>query len=192
MITPPTSGPSSVPTICPVVIQPSAKPSSDSGTIDPTSAVAALVKPPATPISARDVVSSHTLGEKAIIAAVSPPKMLERTTIALRPTRSATSPHSGANSAPVSALMEKMMPDQRSTAAGSCTPSCSTWNGMKGSAKKNEPTLSTWMPTMIKSVVRHFITGAHSRRPRRATPAGRWGFRGRGRAAPSCACSRSA
>ena len=76
--------------------------------------MAALENPPATPISARAVASSQMFGENAISAAVKPPKMLERITIALRPTRSATSPQSGANSAPVSALIEKMIPDHSS------------------------------------------------------------------------------
>src|SRR5271154_4321215 len=45
-------------------------------------------------------------------------------------------------------------------------PSSSTWNGMNGKAKKKEPTLSAWIPTMIHKVVRHRIMRAfaHLRR----------------------------
>ena len=152
------TGPSSIPTNAPVAIQPIANPKADSGTIEATSAEAALEKPPATPISARDAVNSTTFGERAIMAAVSPPNKLERTTIDLRPTRSATLPQSGATSAPVSALIEKMRPDHISTAALSCTPSCCTSSGMNGSARKNDPTLIVWIATMIHSVRRQGVS----------------------------------
>ena len=66
-----------------------------------------------------------------------PPKMLERTTIALRPMRSATFPQTGAKIAPVSALIDRMIPAQAETAPGSCTPSCCTSSGMNGSAQLN-------------------------------------------------------
>ncbi len=128
---PPNTGPISVPAICAVAIQPSAKPSDEPGTCEATSAVAALLKPPNIPINARAPVSSHMFSDQPIRADVIAPKMLERTTIALRPNRSASAPQIGAHSAAARKLTEPTMPDHSSTRESGWTPSCWMKSGKK-------------------------------------------------------------
>ena len=134
---PPNTGPISVPAICAVAIQPSAKPSDEPGTCDATSAVAALLKPPNIPINARAPVSSQMFIDQPIMAEVIAPKMLERTTIALRPNLSAIAPQIGANIAEKRKLIEPTMPDHSSTRESGWTPSCWMKSGRNGSDIEN-------------------------------------------------------
>ena len=89
----------SVPTICAVAIQPSAKPSIDAGTVVETSAVAAPLKPAKSPISTRAPSNSKTLNETPIRIEASEPQTLARTSMTLRPKRSARAPQYGEENA---------------------------------------------------------------------------------------------
>src|SRR5579875_1037278 len=151
---PPISGPTSVPTICAVDIQPIARPSDSSGTCDPTSAVAALANPLSIPIIVRAPASSQTFWESPIKAEVMQPNMLERTTIGLRPTRSARPPQIGAKNAATKKLIEPMIPDHKLTSATERIPSCAMKSGMNGSEKPNEAALIALIPTIAHKVRR--------------------------------------
>ena len=130
-----------MPIIWAVAIQPITNPSEEPGTCEATSAVAALLKPPVAPMSARVPISCQTLPESPISAVVTAPPMLERMTIARRPYLSASEPHSGAQSAAVRKFVEPMMPAQTSTWESGCTPNCCRYSGMNGREMENAPAL---------------------------------------------------
>jgi hypothetical protein len=67
-------------------------------------------------------------------ATMPPPPIMARTTIGLRPQRSAMAPQTGAISARTMAAPDDMAPAQRATAAGSVTPSRCTYRGRNGMA----------------------------------------------------------
>ena len=68
--------------------------------------------------------------------------MSERSTISLRPCRSATRDQAGAIIAVIAGVTPRLTPDQIASAPVSCTPSCSKYSGRNGitSVKPVKPT----------------------------------------------------
>ena len=113
----------SAPASWPVAIQPREKPSCSSGTLVATIAVAAAENPLKTPIAARAPINCQTFCTSPISAVKMQMAMHDRTTIALRPTRSAREPQIGEKIAAKKKFDEAITPAQRSTFSIGCTPS---------------------------------------------------------------------
>ncbi len=161
---PPSTGPTSPPTNWPVLSQPRAKPSRCSGTRVATSAMEAAENPAKAPISARTAKNSHTVNDRPISAVKMPIAKVERSSICLRPRRSAMRPQSGEAKAATSGVTPLRMPAQRSTALGLVTPSSGRNSGMIGLRMVNDSDMMNWMPTITH------IRRAHPSAPAAVSP----------------------
>jgi len=80
---------------------------------------------------------------------------LERSSISLRPRRSATRPHTGEAKAATNEVTPLRMPAHRSTALAVSTRARAGSSGMIGLSTENAPVMMNWMPTMTQSVRCH-------------------------------------
>ncbi len=81
--------------------------------------------------------------------------MLERSSINLRPWRSATRPQTGEAKAAMNEVTPLRTPAHRSTAPGELTPSSGRKSGMIGLSIENAIVITNWMPTIAHRVRRH-------------------------------------
>ena len=87
-----------------------------------TSAMEAAEKPLKAPMRARRLTSCQSAADRPISAMKMAMAKLERSTMSLRPVRSAIEPQSGDTAAEIRKLTELSTPDQKSMVEGSCRP----------------------------------------------------------------------
>ncbi len=92
------------------------------GTMPATSAVAAAIVPVNTPCRMRSARNCSTFCTSPIRAMIRPPISIERSTISLRPCRSASAPQMGLKIASETPVLVTSAPDQKTTALSGLTP----------------------------------------------------------------------
>src|SRR5205823_2009557 len=108
----------------------------------------ALENPAKTPISARHPKNCQTSPAAPIKAVKTPIARLDRSSINLRPWRSATWPHKGEAKAAISEVTPFKTPAQMSIAASLSTPSTGRNSGMIGVSIEKAAVITNWMPTI--------------------------------------------
>src|SRR6516162_10789449 len=103
-------------------------------------------------ISARNAKNCQIFAAKPISAVNAPMASVKRSSISLRPRRSATRPHIGEAKAAMKEVTPLRMPDHRATALGVSTPSTGRNSGMIGLSTENAIVLMNWIPTIAQRV----------------------------------------
>ena len=104
------------------------------------------------PIKARKPANCHTLPTRLIRKLNRAMAKQDRSTMSLRPRRSATRPHSGEANAATSGVTADSAPTHRSICAGPRTPSCGRNNGITGLSTVKPMFMPSWMPIMRNRV----------------------------------------
>src|SRR3954452_13872985 len=151
------TGPTSEPTSCPVLSQPSEYPRRSSGTWLATSAIAAAENPAKIPISPRNANICHTLAATPISPVKMPIAMLERISISLRPCLSDSLPQIGEVKAATNDVLPPRMPAQIATPLWLSTPSSGRNSGMIGVSTEFAIAVTNWIATIAHSVWRQLL-----------------------------------
>ena len=92
------------------------------GTMPATNAVAAAIVPVNMPWRMRSTRNSSTFCTSPMSAMISPPISIARSTMSLRPCRSASAPQMGLKIASETPVLVTSAPDQKTTALSGLTP----------------------------------------------------------------------
>ena len=103
-------------------------------------------------MSRRKANICQTLCAKPINPVNTAMPMAERSTISLRPYRSAMRPQTGAAKAPTNDVTAARIPDHKSIARGSRTPTWGRNSGMIGARMVKDRLITSCNPTMLQSV----------------------------------------
>ena len=118
--------------------------------------MAAALNPANAPINARSPSSCQAVCTTLISPMNRQMAKQERSTISLRPRRSATLPQNGDTNAAMNGVTDASTPAQTSTAAGLRTPSTGRNSGMIGLSTVNPMFMPSWMPIITASVRRQW------------------------------------
>src|SRR5215469_3009146 len=104
----------------------------------------------------RAAKNCQTLSDSPISTVKKPIARLERTSINLRPCRSATRPQIGEAKAATNEVTPDRTPAQMSIAPADCTPSSGKNSGMIGVSIENAMVMTNWMATIAHNVLRQY------------------------------------
>ena len=121
-MSPPSTGPAEIPTYTLVCSSPMLQARRSRGTMPATSAVAAAIVPVNMPWRIRRTRNSPTFCTSPMRAMINPPTSIARSTISLRPCRSASAPQIGLKIASETPVLVTSAPDQKTTALSGLTP----------------------------------------------------------------------